>query len=311
MQSVQEGIWEAALRAPEDDGPRYVLADLLLSRGDPLGEVLALQCRQAALGIHFEPHAAARLREVWAAHGAELPLRFFAEGGFERAVFHRGLPASVRCTAERWLAQAEPPAPLVTLELSEVLPSHVAPLLQRAGTKQLRGLRLRAVEGERWSADEAQALGFAELPRLEHLALFHAWRNSVAAQAFCASPLVRGLKSLELGHSLSSDPLRVLEALAANAPRLDELSLDDDLPISIARLVMQIATVAFPDSFVRPQLSEALAHRVALYLPPHVTAPPLKGGPRAGRWQSVTPLGARNGLDASYAREETDRKSVV
>jgi len=303
---MHESIFDAALSAPGDDGPRYVLADLLMHRGDPLGEIVSLQCRQAALGVHFEPAGGSRLRELWAQHAPEVKARFFERpDALERVVFHRGLPQLVRAGAEAWLSQADPPAPIGTLELSDVAPRHLPALLARPSTKRLAALRLRAADGERWSLDEARLLGSAELPFLQHLALFHAWQNHVAAHAFAASPLVKQLKSVELGHSLSTDPLRVLEALAGAATALEEISLDDDLPVSVARFVGSCRVVSFPDSFVRPQLSEALAHRVALYLPVHVTAPPTKGGPRIGRWHGLTPLGVRNGLDATFAREET------
>src|SRR6185436_3518834 len=137
------------------------------------------------------------------AHREELPLRFFPEGLCTHVGFHRGLPATVRATAAAWLEAPEAPVTLTTLELSDVLPRHLAPLLARAGTRRLMGLRLRAAEGERWSVDEARLLGAADLPRLEHLGLFHTWKNHVAAHAFSGSPLTHRLKSLELGHALS------------------------------------------------------------------------------------------------------------
>ncbi|MBK7864747.1 MAG: hypothetical protein IPJ65_40330 [Archangiaceae bacterium] len=300
---MQEALWEAVRAAPDDDGPRQVLADALLAAGDPLGEWVVLQTRQAALGLHFAPHAALQLRALWREHGDDWVRRFFAVGDAERVAFHRGLPATVRCTAGAWLAQPEPAVPLTTLELTDVAPSHLGALLERPSTRGLRALRLRAADGERWALDEAKALGHAALPRLQHLGLLHAWRSFPAAHQFCSSPLVGGLHSLELGHSLSTEPVRVLEALAAAAPQLRELSIDDDLPPALARFVAHCRTVLFPDSFVRPQLSEVLAPRVALYLPPHVTAMVSHGGPTVGRWESITPLGARNGCDASLVRE--------
>jgi uncharacterized protein (TIGR02996 family) len=37
-------LWREIARHPDDDGPRLVLADILVERGDPRGEVIALQC---------------------------------------------------------------------------------------------------------------------------------------------------------------------------------------------------------------------------------------------------------------------------
>src|SRR6185436_4671331 len=163
---VRGEIWNAAIAEPDEDGPRRVLADLLLSRADPLGEIISLQCRQSALGLRFEPQAAARLRELWAAEGAELPRRFVDPA--VKLVFDRGLPAIARATASDWLSQPEPPAPIATLELSDVTAPDLRRVLARAGTKRLRGLRLRAADGSRWSIDIATLLGRADLPKLEH-----------------------------------------------------------------------------------------------------------------------------------------------
>lgn len=300
---MDAGIRAAILRAPDEDGPRLVLADELLARGDPLGEVVALQCRQAALGLHFEPGGAARLRALWAQHGAAARARLVPAPPQARVAFHRGLPALARCTAEAWLAAPDPQVPLQTLELEDVTAQHVVELLGRPSTARLAGLRLRSADSQSLGA-AVLLLSEAKLPRLEHLALLQPRWGREASLTFFSSPLAAQLTSLELSHALAPGPLAVVQALAANGTRLEELSLEDDLPASLAPSLLHLRTVLFPDSFVQPQLAELLAPRVGLYLPPHVAPPATRGGPRAGGWQSVTPLGVRAGLDASYARHE-------
>jgi uncharacterized protein (TIGR02996 family) len=44
---TREELLAAVYAAPDDDGPRLVLADVLLEAGDPWGELIALQCRRA------------------------------------------------------------------------------------------------------------------------------------------------------------------------------------------------------------------------------------------------------------------------
>jgi uncharacterized protein (TIGR02996 family) len=46
MASIPD-LWQLVAEAPEDIGPRLVLADALLEQGDPRGELIALQCRGA------------------------------------------------------------------------------------------------------------------------------------------------------------------------------------------------------------------------------------------------------------------------
>lgn len=280
-----------------------MLADELLGRGDPLGELVALQCRQAALGLAFEPAGAARLKALWAQIGAAARARLLPSPPEARVTFHRGMPTMARCSAAAWLAAPDPEVPLQTLELEDVTAEHLLELLGRPSTARLAGLRLRSADSESWGP-AVLLLSEAKLPRLRHLALLQPRWSREASLTFFTSPLMAQLTSLELSHALSSGPLAVLQAIAANGTNLEELSLEDDLPASLAPSLLHLRTVAFPDSFVQPQLCELLAPRVALYVPPHVTPPATVGGPRVGRWQSVMPLGVRSGLDASYVQHE-------
>jgi uncharacterized protein (TIGR02996 family) len=42
-----DALVAAVLAAPDDDGPRLVLADYLIERGDPRGELIVVQCKLA------------------------------------------------------------------------------------------------------------------------------------------------------------------------------------------------------------------------------------------------------------------------
>ncbi|AGC41508.1 hypothetical protein MYSTI_00149 [Myxococcus stipitatus DSM 14675] len=74
--------------APADDEPRRVLADLLLGQGDPLGELISLQCES-------EPDEA-RIIRLLEVHGArwEAALGPYVERGHTR--FERGFPVAVQ-----------------------------------------------------------------------------------------------------------------------------------------------------------------------------------------------------------------------
>lgn len=296
-------LWEAALNAPDDDRPRQVLADWLIGRGDPLGELINLQLRQASLGPHFEPDAAARLAELATTHAQQFRARFLWEG--PHLAWDRGLPAGVACSAEAWLGEGEPPIPLHTLELFDVNDDHVRALVERPSTRRLKALRLRAPEGQRWSAVTATALASASLSHLLHLGLFNAFHDSRIAESFFARARLGELTSLDLGLTLGSDPLKPMRVLPSAAPKLTEVSLDEELPSQLAPELARYDTVIFRELYARPEILEVLGPRVALYTSrPEVPADdPRERGPRVGRWQCITPLGARHGLDASFARD--------
>ena len=50
-----DALLAAVLARPDDDAPRLVYADALQGRGDPLGELIAVQCELARLGVDGEP----------------------------------------------------------------------------------------------------------------------------------------------------------------------------------------------------------------------------------------------------------------
>ena len=75
-------------RSPQEDGPRAVLADLLQEQGDPQGEFITLQLREAE-GLGSQ-ESVARAQQLLKEHGRKWlgPLAQIVE----RAEFRRGLP---------------------------------------------------------------------------------------------------------------------------------------------------------------------------------------------------------------------------
>jgi len=86
--TVEAELIDAIVAAPDDDAPRLIYADWLMQRGDPRGELMALQCRLAGADTRDEPvdeAVIARERELREAHGDAwtAPLRAIVDGGYQ------------------------------------------------------------------------------------------------------------------------------------------------------------------------------------------------------------------------------------
>ena len=89
-------LWEQVFAAPDDDSIRAVLGDALLARGDPRGELIALQLQPR------DPRRDARIDQLVELHGVAWlgPLRElanraqFARGCVARLELHEGLKAN-------------------------------------------------------------------------------------------------------------------------------------------------------------------------------------------------------------------------
>jgi uncharacterized protein (TIGR02996 family) len=55
-----DALLAAVIAAPDDDGPRLVLADYLIQRGDPRGELIVVQCKLARDGLRADLRAQER-----------------------------------------------------------------------------------------------------------------------------------------------------------------------------------------------------------------------------------------------------------
>src|SRR5262249_6931560 len=87
-------LLEEIVAAPEDDGPRLVLADWLQERGDPRGELIVIQCQLAKGGAvgrverqHRERELLEKHRKDWvAAFNVPRAQWIFVRGFVERAM---------------------------------------------------------------------------------------------------------------------------------------------------------------------------------------------------------------------------------
>jgi uncharacterized protein (TIGR02996 family) len=194
---VTADLLEAIAAAPDDDAPRLVYADWLIERGDPLGELIALQCRLAS---RPSPEIAARveqrrrdLRPVWLD-----PLLAIAPGGYE---LRRGFVEH----AELFVA-----AHTLSEQLEQLFSR--APLLRSIG---MPGAAARAIP--------------AAMARITSLALHELGTdNDDAAASIAASPHVSQLRRLEITNGRLDDG--TVAAFCGFAAPLEHLRLDTSFP---------------------------------------------------------------------------------
>jgi uncharacterized protein (TIGR02996 family) len=160
---VYEELLAAVLRDPEDDAPRLVMADWLIERGDPRGELVRQQCQPGAAG--FPPE----LRRYWRRWSAPLwPLarRWTFRRGFVESLQGCSVPAreawealhrlepvrsvGVRlCPGQGEALQWLPQPGHLDLQLEGPLgPDEVSALLRSPCLGGIRSLRLRGMRDE-------------------------------------------------------------------------------------------------------------------------------------------------------------------
>ncbi|MCP3143794.1 TIGR02996 domain-containing protein [Pyxidicoccus xibeiensis] len=179
---LREVLFTSAVASPDDDGPRLVLADLLLEHGDPLGEFIALQC-----GSQPDEARIARLLELHRTKW-ELMLGIYADGPVR---FERGFPVAVKLSIperrerRHWDEMRLPPPRL------------------EWGT-------VRVVDWN-WTGDEEQADWLAH-PHLRGVTVLRKV-NAAMAQRLGRHPLP--VRRLELRGPLTRDAPGVFTSLAA------------------------------------------------------------------------------------------------
>ncbi|MBX3162421.1 MAG: TIGR02996 domain-containing protein [Deltaproteobacteria bacterium] len=192
---VEAGLLAAIRERPEDDAPRLVYADWLTERGDPRGELIAVQCALARLERDDDarPRLEERDRELRTAHeeawrGELAQLPGFASGYLERGFVRR-------------LAMDEG---ALGIHLAAALAA--APLLEEVYLSR---------ERRDDDADEAEAP--AELARLRGIR-YHTTRYALAG---LESGHLDGLAALELGRDV--DVPAVVDGMVARPLRLRRL----------------------------------------------------------------------------------------
>jgi uncharacterized protein (TIGR02996 family) len=245
---MEDELVAAIVAAPDDDAPRLVYADWLMQRGDPRGELIAVQCRLAAGDASTE--IATRERELRALLEPQLiaPLHAIAFGGFElrrgfvehAELFRAEIPDELfarapllRSIAVRGAIVAGEPPPCLArvhaLALDElgasydIDPARIAAFFASPHLERLR--RLDVVRGR---LDDASIAALAQVPApLEHLRLDVSFPYSPLAVDpvraiihVTESPARRSLRSLAMV-GFGGDPAAVLRRFRYFRPRVD------------------------------------------------------------------------------------------
>lgn len=220
MDSTLEAALRAVGEAPEDEGRRLVLTDLLLEQGDPRGEFVTLQRLVAANQAHAAVHG--RISELLGQHGRE----WFKE--LEPFVVPRsvelrsGFPIAARLREElrpEQLEQAFACPMFVTLEELHGRPQHV---LAAVASPRMRALRRLSVARP---SDLAHVLDQAQPNRLTDLRLGFALEEPLLDRAL-ASPVLLRVRTVHTGarKPTAARLVRELDRL----PVLEELRLSSD-----------------------------------------------------------------------------------
>ncbi len=225
----ERALLDAIVAAPEDDAPRSIYADLLSSRGDPRGELIALSLAggeprvDPIAGPVYELFSLGREWERAVA-------RVEVARGFVSAVFARHSIGTVVRLLERLFAMA-PVVDTLGAALRSDPPCLVSPLLRR-----IRRLRLELSPDGLHQVDTIAACPY--LDRLHTLELAPSPNVSVAlsptrAAALAASPSLAGVRELVIdGVAIGAAAFELVGASVAW--RLERLSvraagLDDAL----------------------------------------------------------------------------------
>ena len=250
MPTVDE-LLNGVLAAPDDDGPRLILADRYADDGDPRGEFIRLQCLAACLPVGDAARVEAErvARELFDTHAVEwmAPFRGWA-GGVE---FRRGFVEAANVEAKMFLARGAKLfalAPIRHLRLLDVGGSlarvMASPLLTRldeltiyaqylghrlgtalSGSPHLRGLRALRVGRNDWHSAGVEALTDAPWPMLAELDISGNEMEMSGLMALLDAPFVSQLTNLNLSQNYFNSSALDLLLDGRALPRLRSLSL--------------------------------------------------------------------------------------
>ncbi len=223
---VPPELLAAVLADPDDDPARQVYADALQERGDPRGELIAVQL---ALARHAgeTPETKAmwdRFRELHAAHAAKWAKPLRALGKKTRWEFHRGFVRQLRLgegprAPLELVAAALAVEPVTHLAMQGQAIDWACALLAVPGMARLRRLCILTTQdaldlakvfatvelprvGELrvgiFRDADVVALAEAKLPALRHLAIGAVRLTDVALARLLHSPVGRQLHTLEI-----------------------------------------------------------------------------------------------------------------
>jgi len=209
---TEEALLAEVYAAPEDDAPRAVLADFLLEKGDPRGELIALQLRADKSKAEL-----AREKALLAEHGKRW-LGGLAEVWLVDVVFRRGFPAVVTARFRHHRdveAHGDSPAWATIEEISWTTPGSSSPDQQRFLYHVPRHLRPRVVTTA--AAGLAQLLERATPLPIESLTVF-AFDDVELVARLKASPLFGAVRRLAFAEGLV--PADLAEGWLARVPEI-------------------------------------------------------------------------------------------
>jgi uncharacterized protein (TIGR02996 family) len=156
--STERDLLRAVLTAPDDVEPRLVLADWLMERGDPRGELIQVACALASLARDAPSRKALETRErrLLSKHGKDwvAPFRRYIRSWS----WARGFVELIIADTQAFIDGAEAifaHTPLERLELTGMKAGHPALLADLAVLSRLRGL---AINSQRLNGNRAAVL---------------------------------------------------------------------------------------------------------------------------------------------------------
>ncbi|MBL9038847.1 MAG: TIGR02996 domain-containing protein [Archangium sp.] len=260
--TAMEAVHEAIFARPDDDAPRLVYADWLTERGDPRGELIALQCARAraeattrevragALGL--QPRDSDDLAEATATREAEL----------------------LALHGETWLAGVPRSAVQVRFargfihELTVLDARTMAPLDALFAREPIERLRFASGCG----VDLGKLRAAPWLSRVRHLAFSSdpgsfPFFDGRSLTAFLPGRELRALTELELSGQRVGDLGAAMLAggAVATAPALKRLTIASDVltpfagqALASTRFLGKLAALALPDNQLRAEGVDAL-----------------------------------------------------
>lgn len=210
MTPSEQEVWEQILREPEREEPRWRYARLLKERGDPYGEFIEMQLKQAQLQRDGDHDMAESVRlssesdRLLRQHGAEwakavAPL-------VKEYSFQRGFPEIVTLDADEFVRRAEAiyrVAPVVHVALDKAKGALgevcASPHMDRILALELFDRRL----------EDADAIALAESDHVYNLRWLDVGVNSIGMaglEALVASPKLPSLQWVNFAGNRAPDP---------------------------------------------------------------------------------------------------------
>jgi uncharacterized protein (TIGR02996 family) len=236
---VTRELLDEVLAHPDDDVPRRVYADWLSERGDPRGELIAVQCELARRDAKDPGRRELELRELELLrdHGPT----WIAELGFDPAVtatrrhgpievargptvmFDRGFPDAVKVSSEQVAAAQLDRAPIRRLVLTEVDELSLLPAIPTLRTLRLRGGHI-----------DADQLATAPIVvAVEELILQSIWTDDIRGLVVATLPALRKLTLEKMRF-----PYNAQLARAPWIPMLRELCIIDTSNLALRDLLL-------------------------------------------------------------------------